>query len=170
MNRCPLTYMPCEEKYSQKGLKLLSRRFQDLRELPFSEEELRLEAAARAEKMSIQGVQPKLSARLNVKKQGFDIVDKDGHYILKPQLSDYREVPENEDVTMRMAKIAGIETPLHGLLYGRDQELTYLIRRFDRVGRNTKIHVEDFAKLGELARETKYRSSMERVASIIESY
>ena len=170
MNRCPLTYQPCEERYSLKGLKLLSRNLTGLRDLPFTVDELRREAAARSDKISIQGVQPKLSSRLNVKKQRFDLVDQNGRYILKPQTIDYPEVPENEDLTMRMARVAGIDVPLHGLLYGRDHELTYFIRRFDRVGRNDKIHVEDFAQLAGLSRETKYRSSMEQVAGLIDRY
>ncbi len=170
MSRCPLTYQSCDGQYSAKGLKLLSRHLTDLKALPFSAQELRREAAARSDKMSIQGVQPKLSARLNVKKQQFDLVDRDGHYILKPQIAEYQEVPENEDFTMRLAYMARIEVPLHGLLYGSDQELTYFIRRFDRDGRRSKIHVEDFAQLAELSRDTKYRSSMERVAGLIDKY
>lgn len=170
MSRCPITYQSCDGLYSAKGLKLLSRHLTDLQELPFSAQELRREAAARSDKMSIQGVQPKLSARLNIKKQRFDLVDRDGRYILKPQILEYQEVPENEDITMRFASMAGIEVPLHGLLYGRDQELTYFIRRFDRDGRKSKIHVEDFAQLAELSRDTKYRSSMERVAGLIDQY
>jgi serine/threonine-protein kinase HipA len=89
MNRCPITYQSCDGLYSAKGLKLLSSRLTDLKELPFSAQELRREAAARSDKMSIHGVQPKLSARLNTKKLCFDIVDKDGHYILKPQIADF---------------------------------------------------------------------------------
>ena len=170
MNRCPITYQACDGRYSAKGLRLLSRNLKGLKELPFSAQELRLEAAARSDKMSIQGVQPKLSARLNIKKQQFDLVDRDGRYILKPQIAEYLEVPENEDLTMRFAHLAGIEVSLHGLLYGRDQELTYFIRRFDRNGRKAKIHVEDFAQLAELSRDTKYRSSMEKVAGLIDKY
>jgi len=170
MNRCPITYQTCDGRYSAKGLRLLSRGLTELKELPFSAQELRREAAARSDKISIQGVQPKLSARLNVKKQQFDLCDRYGHYILKPQIAEYQEVPENEDLTMRLANLAGIEVPLHGLLYGRNKELTYFIRRFDRMGRKSKIHVEDFAQLAELSRDTKYRSSMEKVAALIEKY
>jgi serine/threonine-protein kinase HipA len=170
MNRCPITYELCDGLYSEKGLKLLSRRLTGLEELPFTVEELRREAAARSDKMSIQGVQPKLSARLNIKEQRFDLVDRGGRYILKPQIADYPEVPENEDLTMRFARMVGIEVPLHGLLYGSDRQLTYFIRRFDRVGRNDKVHVEDFAQLAGLSRETKYRSSMEKVAGVIDRY
>ncbi|MCK5228755.1 MAG: HipA domain-containing protein [Desulfobulbaceae bacterium] len=78
-------------------------------------------------------------------------------------------MPENEDLTIRFARMVGIEAPLHGLLYGRDRQLTYFIRRFDRVGRNDKVHVEDFAQLAGLSRETKYRSSME-VVGLIDCY
>ena len=170
MNRCPLTYQPCQSMYSETGLNLLSRRLTGLRELPFSAQELRQEAAARAGKMSIQGVQPKLSAQLNIKEQQFTIVDQGGHYILKPQTADYPEVPENEDLTMRCAQAAGIEVPVHGLLYGRDHSLTYFIRRFDRIGRKDKIHVEDFAQLAALSRETKYRASMEQVVALINKH
>ena len=170
MNRCPITYQPCDGGYSEQGLKLLSRRLTGLKDLPFTAEELRREAAARSLKMSIQGVQPKLSAQLNIKEQQFVFVDRGGHYIVKPQTADYLEVPENEDLTMRFARVAGIEVPLHGLLYGRDRQLNYFIRRFDRVGRNDKVHVEDFAQLAGLSRDTKYRSSMEQVASLIDRY
>lgn len=170
MNRCPITYTACDGRYSAKGLRLLSRSLKELKKLPFTARELRYEAAARSCKMSIQGVHPKLSARLNVNRQQFDIVDQGGNYILKPQIAEYLEVPENEDVTMRLARLAGIDVPLHGLIYGRDKELTYFIRRFDRQGRKAKIHVEDFAQLAELSRDTKYRSSMEKVSGLVDKY
>ncbi len=170
MNRCPISYEPCEGSYSAKGLKLLSRQLTDLKDLPFSSRELRQEAAARAGKMSIQGVQPKLSARLLIKEQRFVIVDLGGTYILKPQIDEYPEVPENEDLTMRLADLAGIEVPPHGLLYGRDAAMTYFVKRFDRTGRKDKLHVEDFAQLSGHTRDTKYRSSMEQVAGLIETF
>ncbi|MCJ7600237.1 MAG: HipA domain-containing protein [Desulfobulbaceae bacterium] len=170
MNRCPITYEPCEGLYSSNGLKRLSRQLTGLRPLSFTSQELRQEAAARAGKMSIQGVQPKLSARLLIKEQRFALVDLGGQYILKPQTADYMHVPENEDLTMRLAALSGIEVPVHGLLYGQDGAMTYFIKRFDRTGRKGKRHVEDFAQLGGRNRETKYRSSMEQVAHLIESF
>ena len=163
MNRCPITYQLCTARYSEQGLKLLSRTLTTLHDLPLTTEQLRREAAARAAKMSIQGVQPKVAARLNVAAGRFEIVDVGGRYILKPQTAAYPEVPENEDLTMRMAAQAGIETPFHGLIYGIDGALTYFIRRFDRKGRKERIHVEDFAQLSGKSRDTKYRSSMEQV-------
>ncbi len=171
MTRCPITYEKCEVgKYSPGGLKKLSPRLRSLKDFPFSAEDQVREAIARASKMSIQGVQPKLSVRLNVKNEIFEIVNTNGHYIFKPQTIAYREVPENEDVTMRMAKLIGINVPLHGLVYSKDGTLTYFIRRFDRKSRNLKIPVEDFAQLSGKSRDTKYESSMEQVISIIEKF
>ena len=171
MNRCPITYEECQDsRYSLEGLKKLSPNLRSLKDFPFSAEEQVREAISRAAKMSIQGVQPKLSVRLNVKKEIFEIADKGGHYIFKPQTIHYKEVPENEDVTMRLAKLIGIDVPLHGLLYSKDGSMTYFIRRFDRAGRNKKIPVEDFAQLSGKNRETKYDSSMEQVISLIEKF
>ena len=171
MNRCPITYEECEGgKYSLKGLKKLSPRLKSLKDFPFSAEEQVREAIARAAKMSIQGVQPKLSVHLNVKNEIFEVVDTGGRYIFKPQTMNYKEVPENEDVTMRLAKLIGIDVPLHGLVYSKDDTMTYFIRRFDRVGGNKKIPVEDFAQLSGKDRETKYESSMEQIISLIEQF
>ena len=171
MSRCPITYEKTESgKYSLKGLKKLSPRLRVLKDFPFSAEDQVREAVARAAKMSIQGVQPKLSVRLNIKNGIFEIVDTGGRYIFKPQTGNYREVPENEDVTMRLAALIGIDVPLHGLVYSKDNTMTYFIRRFDRVGRNKKIAVEDFAQLSGKDRETKYDSSMEQIISLIEQF
>ena len=171
MSRCPITYEECEgRKHSSNGLRKLSARLNSLNDFPYSAEDQVKEAMVRAAKMSIQGVQPKLSVRLNLNKEIFEIVDMGGHYIFKPQTKNYREVPENEDVTMRLAERIGIDVPLHGLVYSKDKTMTYFIRRFDRVGRNTKIAVEDFAQLSGRDRETKYDSSMEQIISLIEQF
>ena len=170
MNTCPITYQPCEGRYSIQGLKRLSRRLDDLEDLPYTAGEQIHEAAVRAPKMSVQGIQPKLSATLNVSRQQFEVVDIGGHYILKPQNPQFPQLPENEDLSMRLAGAVGIDVPLHGLVYSKDGSFTYFIRRFDRIGRNKKIAVEDFAQLLGLSRETKYDASMEKVAAVIEKY
>lgn len=171
MNVCPITYEPCgDKKYSVKGLKLLSSTLEVLSDLPFTQEEQLKEAASRAVKMSIQGVQPKLSARLKVKAKMFEVVDRYGDYILKPQSNFYPEVPENEDLSMRMAHIAGIEIPLHGLVYSIDGRFTYFIKRFDRYGKKKKRSLEDFAQLAGKSRETKYDFSMEKIVAILDEY
>ena len=82
----------------------------------------------------------------------------------------YRQLPENESLTMHLAELAGIEVPVNGLVYCKDETFSYFIRRFDRQPGNMKLAVEDFAQLSGMDRETKYDSSMEKLADIIEKY
>lgn len=173
MNRCPITYAPLTDPnrvYSRAGLRSLAPALKHLQDLPYDAEEQRREALARATKMSIQGVQSKLSARLRIKEGRFEVVDRGGRYILKPQSRDYPHLPENEDLTMRLARVVGIETPVHGLVRSRDGSWTYFIRRFDRQPRGPRLAVEDFAQLSGRTRETKYDASMEQVATVIDRY
>lgn len=170
MNRCAITYEECEGKYSPEGLKLLSRNLSDLKDIDYSAEEQRHQAAMRAVKMSIQGMQPKLSAVLDTKQFRFKIVDINGKYIIKPQHHIYPQLPENEDLTMKMAKKYGISIPVHGMVYSKDGTLSYFIERFDRVGRSDKRQVEDFAQIAGEKRDTKYNYSIEKLIGLIEEY
>jgi serine/threonine-protein kinase HipA len=171
MNRCPITYELCgEQKYSAQGLKLLSPKLKDLLDFPYNKGDQLKEAMARATKMSIQGVQPKLSARLNVSVGIFEIADQGGTFIIKPQNDLYEELPENEDLTMRLAALAGIEIPLHGMIYSKDGSRSYFIKRFDRLPKKKRVAVEDFAQLTGQTRETKYSSSMEKVAGVLDQF
>jgi serine/threonine-protein kinase HipA len=171
MNRCPITYKPLPDgvTYSQRGLKLLNRNLASLAPLQFTAEQQRQEALSRAGKMSLQGLQLKLSAVLRITEGRFEVVNRGGRYIFKPQSLDFSELPENEDVTMRMAAAVGIEVPLHGLLRSMDGSFTYFIKRFDREGRD-RLPVEDFAQLSGESRDTKYDSSMEKVAAVIDQF
>ena len=169
MNRCPITYTDSgSDKYSYKGLRLLATRLTRLENFPYSAAEQRRQAILRAGKISIQGVQPKLSARLSIVDEIFKIVDKGGRYILKPQHADYSELPENEDLSMKLAGLVGITTPLHGLIYSSDDSLTYFVKRFDRAGQKEKLAVQDFATLAGKDRETKYDSSVERLFQVLD--
>ena len=96
MKRCPITYdvISDQESYSKRGLKLLSPQLTSLEPLNFSAKEQRDEAIARVGKMSIQGVQLKLSAQLKITENQFKLVDQEGRYILKPQSEHYAELPQ----------------------------------------------------------------------------
>ncbi len=172
MMRCPITYEEIndQEYYSARGLKLLSAQLNQLAPLNYSAAEQRAEAIARAGKMSLQGVQAKLSAILKIKEAKFELVDQNGRYILKPQSEYYPELPENEALTMSMAAKVGIEVPVHGLVYSKDNSMTYFVKRFDRIGHDQKLPMEDFAQLSQMTRDTKYNSSMEKVAKIIADF
>lgn len=171
MNRCPITYELCgTEKYSQKGLRLIAPKLTVLNDLPLSAAEQRQEAANRAKKLSIQGVQPKLSAVISVVNHQFEIVDQFGNYIIKPQNDIFPELPENEDLTMKMAKVYGLDVPFHGLIYSKDRSLSYFIKRFDRYGKGKKIATEDFAQLTDHSRDTKYNYTMEKLVKVIDEF
>lgn len=169
MKRCPITYeiISDNELYSQKGLSLLAPNLKNLHPLNLTAQEQLEEAAARIGKMSIQGIQPKLVAILNTSKETFEIVDQHGIFILKPQNNFYPELPENEAITMTLASLVGIDVPIHGLIYSKDNSKTYFIKRFDRIGKTEKLAVEDFTQLSNMSRDTKYDSSMEKVVKII---
>ncbi|HMQ00090.1 MAG TPA: HipA domain-containing protein, partial [Cyclobacteriaceae bacterium] len=153
-----------------EGLNLLAKGLDELNDFPYDKTEQLREAVARAAKMSIQGVQPKLSAKFNKAAKTFELTDRGGQYILKPQNEYYPELPENEDLTMRLAAYIEIEVPFHGMIYAKDGSRTYFIKRFDRLPRGKKVALEDFAQLSGQTRETKYSLSMEKVLGVIETY
>jgi serine/threonine-protein kinase HipA len=170
MSCCPITFKECPGRYSREGVRLLSPRLTDLKDFPYSAEQQRQEAVLRAGKISIQGIQPKLSVVLNVTQQTFTLSDQRARYIIKPQHATYPNLPENEALTMRLAQAAGIEVPVHGLVYAQDGSLSYFVRRFDRIGYNKKLALEDFAQLSRRTRDTKYDASMEQLASVLDRY
>jgi serine/threonine-protein kinase HipA len=106
---------------------------------------------------------------LRITQGRFEVVNRGGQYILKPPSLDFPELPENEHLTMRTAAAVGIEVPVHGLLRSVDSSFTYFIKRFDREGRD-RLPVEDFAQLSGESRDTKYDSSMEKVAAVIDQF
>ena len=169
---CPITYEPItsDEWYSHKGLKKISRSISHLEVFPYSAEQQRKEALQRADKISIQGIQPKLSAKFDAKIGTFKICDLGGTYIIKPQSPLYEELPENEDLSMRLARCLDIEVPFHGLLYCADKSFSYFIKRFDRIGKGKKLALEDFAQLSHLKRDSKYDFSMEKIINVIDRY
>ena len=121
---------------------------------------------------TLTGVQPKLS--LNLQKhegtQRLTVVELWGAYIFKPQTSRFAELPENEDLTMHLAEIAGIKTAKHSLIRLADNSLGYLTRRMDRNSKGNKLAMEDFCQLTERQTEYKYRSSYEQIAKAIARY
>jgi len=172
MRRCLFTYEPLkkdEVNYSLESLKKLSKKLTGLNIFPYDQNE-QIEIAQRmVKKISIQGVQPKFSVILDEKEQAFKEIDNNGKYILKPQVQQYKQLPENEDLTMHLVGMTGVKTPWHGLVKCSDDTLSYVIKRFDRVGKD-KIPMEDFSQLTGASRDTKYDVSLEKVADTIEQY
>ena len=89
-----------------------------------------------------------------------------GQYILKPQHNSFPEMPQNEDLTMHLAELFGIDTCSHCLLKASDGKPVYIAKRFDRL-KDHKIHMEDFCQLSGLLTESKYKGAYERMGKLI---
>lgn len=135
-------------------------------------EHLAIETAGKG--LTIPGVQKKLSLHLmsEGRKPRLTLVNYPTGYILKPQVEDFRALPEAEHLVMSMADAAGISTVPHALVMG-GENLAYITRRIDRVfGKDSveMLAMEDFCQLDLRLTQDKYRGSYERCAKVIERY
>ena len=137
-------------------------------EVPFRAADVAREAQKMVGRMSISGVQPKLSVIHDQRKHQVSVVERRGLYILKPPTERFESIPENENLCMNIAFTYGIEVPPHGLLPLMDGRLAYLVRRFDRLENGSKLQQEDFQQL--LQRDDKYAGSYERIANFLKEH
>ncbi len=133
-------------------------------------DELQRIAVDMAGKMSISGVQEKVSLRLSSDKRKLLVAARNGQYILKPQSSIFAALPENEHLTMRLAALVGIEVPAFGLLWLQDESPAYIVRRFDRTEQGGKLAVEDFCQLSGTPSRHKYSGSAELCVRTLRRY
>lgn len=132
----------------------------DVPRIGFSLQDIPLKAQEMAGRMSISGVQPKLSVRFDKRLGEIVPAMEKGEYILKPQLQQFPHIPENENCCMDIAASLGIDVPGHCLLGLSDGTLAYIIKRFDRKA-SVKIHQEDFFQI--LGKRDKYQGSIEQI-------
>lgn len=173
MERCLYCYQPLEQHeidfHSRCSKKIFGTVIPPV--LPYSKadiESLALEVVR--SQVTITGVQPKLSVDLKKEKGGekrFTIVGLWGGYILKPQTEQYANLPENEDLTMHLARLAKINTVPHSLIRFKDGSLAYITKRIDRDKKGNKIPMEDMCQLTEKLTEQKYKGSHEQIAKKI---
>ena len=126
-------------------------------------------------RIAVPGVQPKLSLALigevlNQKNTTrLTVVGAlGGNYIFKPPSSAYPEMPENEHLTMKIAKAFGIPTVPSSLIRLQSGELAYITKRIDRTLDGEKIHMLDMFQITEAV--DKYKSTMERVGKALRQY
>ena len=123
---------------------------------------------------SVTGVQAKLSLDINRggknEPDRLTIVGLWGNYILKPQSPKFTTMPELEDLTMKMAEAAKIETAAHSLIRMADGELAYITRRMDRNSDGSKRSMLDMCQLSNRLTEHKYRGAYTQLADIIRNY
>lgn len=127
-------------------------------------------ALAMTGKTTLPGVQPKISLGYASDRSRLQLEAGKGRFILKPQQNAFRDLPQNEHVTMLVASACGIEVPPFGLVRLVDGSLAYLVRRFDRLDDGSKAHVEDFCQLGGWFPGQKYDHSNEELVKLIRRY
>lgn len=179
MKRCLYCYERVENVKEGEYHQKCSKKFWKNERPP----ELTLDAAALKNWMqetvrrgiSLTGVQPKLSAGLEERRLTYTGLP---GFIVKLPHSDYIEMVENEDVTLKIAAALGIKVCEHSLLRTQEGVLVYVARRFDRAGKK-KTHVEDFYQLKTewnfkykyiRAEDKKYKSSYEEIGGLIKQY
>jgi serine/threonine-protein kinase HipA len=119
---------------------------------------------------SLSGIQRKVSLRLEAESRTLQVAAEGGRFILKPQSQTFPSLPENEHVTMRIAKRAGIVIPPCGLIELKDGTPAYIARRFDRTDAGRKLLQEDFCQLAEKSPKEKYQGSAELCAKLALRY
>lgn len=175
---CTLDPLP-EEGYTRAAQRRLAggdRKFPH--RVAVSRAEVLTHRAQAAGRMSISGVQEKVSLKL--RRGRLELTVTEGEYLLKPapgaeHLQRRADVPANEHLTMLLAqRVFGIETAVHACIRLGDGELAYVTKRFDRVG-GRKVAQEDFCQLLERSVEShgpnyKYDGSYEGLARTLRRF
>lgn len=131
-------------------------------------------------RISISGVQEKLSLMLDKNKLRLTSENEQGNYILKPvprDLQRVHEVPANEHLTMQIARqVYRITTAENALIFFKDGAPAYVTKRFDvKEKSHEKWGKEDFATLAGKTAETagedfKYEYNYEAAAGLIKQF
>lgn len=133
-----------------------------LPKLSLTRSEISAKVREAAGKLSISGVQPKLSLILQ-KDELLPVFEK-GQYILKPQTEAFSYLPENEALCMSVAEMLGIDMAPNILIRLKDDSYAFLVKRFDRLSYNRKIQSEDFSQI--LGKD-KYDGSYEQIGKFM---
>ncbi len=133
---------------------------------------------AAVNKISISGVQEKLSAVIRNGKITLTPQGESGHYIIKP-IPDYKHlrfrhnIPANEHLTMQIAsQVYKINTADNAIAFFADGHPAYITKRFDYAKDGSKIKQDDFASIAyktekNSGKDFKYSGSYEDVAKLL---
>ncbi len=179
MKLCPGCFKADESAYCRSCRKRLFDGQRVQFELPFSRLEYDKEKLdVTSERMSISGIQSKISLALNAGR--LEMVKSGGEYILKPRphgvFQRLEAVPANEHLTMQLARqVFGIEVAENALVAFKDGELAYLVRRFDIQPGGTRALQEDFAQIAARSEEShgknyKYDFSYHEIGELIRKH
>jgi serine/threonine-protein kinase HipA len=160
---CPGTLAECFATYSPGCLRNLFGGKKVNHILPYEppqqSEEVAEQFLENRKRISISGVQEKLSLILEKNLLRLTKEGEQGTYILKPIPRDLKkvdQVPANEHLTMQIAKqVYGINTAENAMVFFKNGSPAYITKRFDIKEDGRKLGVEDFASL---AGKTKYNA------------
>lgn len=155
-------------------------------EQPQQSEEVAEQFMENRKRISISGVQEKLSFLLDKNVLRLTKEGEQGTYILKPIPRDLKkvdQVPANEHLTMQIAKqVYGLNTAENAMVFFKNSSPAYITKRFDvkenarpdGFGRNN-WGKEDFATLAGKTKDNaganfKYEYSYEEVGRLIKKY
>lgn len=119
---------------------------------------------------SVSGVQRKLSLELSADRRTLQVAVDRGRYLLKPQATALPALPENEHLTMEMARASALEAPRCGIVPLADGSPAYIVARFDRPASGGKLRQEDFCQLAEKPPKEKYDGSAELCVRLLRQY
>ncbi|MCU0471908.1 MAG: HipA domain-containing protein [Bacteroidales bacterium] len=148
-------------------------------EQPQKDEDVAEQFMENRKRISISGVQEKLSLLLEKNQLRLTKEGEQGTYILKPIPRDLKkvdQVPANEHLTMQIAKqVYGINTAENAMIFFKDGSPAYITKRFDVKEDGTKWGKEDFASLAGKTKDNagpnfKYEYSYEEIGVLIKKY
>lgn len=146
---------------------------------PQQSEEVAEQFMENRKRISISGVQEKLSFTLEKNQLRLTKEGEQGTYILKPIPRDLKridQVPANEHVTMQIAKqVYGLNTAECAMIFFRGGSPAYITKRFDVKDDGSRLGKEDFASLAGKSKDTagpdfKYEYSYEEIGLLIQKY
>lgn len=146
---------------------------------PGNEGDDQLKFLENRKRISISGVQEKITIFLEKNKFRFPTENESGQYILKPiprDLLNVSQVPANEHLTMQIAEqVFEIKTAPNALIFFKDNIPAYITKRFDIRDDGSRNRIEDFASLAQKTEENegkdfKYNFSYLEIAELIKKY
>ncbi len=148
-------------------------------EQPQQSEEVAEQFMENRKRISISGVQEKLSFLLEKNLLRLTKEGEQGTYILKPIPRDLKkvdQVPANEHLTMQIAKqVYGLNTAENAMIFFKNGSPAYITKRFDVKEDGSKWGKEDFATLAGKTKDNagakfKYEYSYEEVGQLIQKF
>lgn len=176
---CPGTLAEGFDTYSKTCLNRVFQGKKVSHILPYDSFTSNSQFADNHQRMSISGVQEKVSVLLDGNKLRLVNEGEQGAYILKPISNVEKradQMPANEHLTMQIARqVFAIETAENALIFFRNGEPAYITKRFDIKADGTKIAQEDFASLAGRTPQThgeqyKYKGNYLELFQLMKTY